>query len=110
MPKDHQQFMRILLFFDLPVKTKHDRRHYSELRRFLLQDGYDMLQFSVYCRLCNGIENVKRHLHLLGAHVPPRGSLRTICVTEKQYYRMRHWIGVPTTHEKRVHATQLVLL
>ena len=37
--------MRIIVFFDLPVVTKKDRKIYSQFRRFLLKDGYDMLQF-----------------------------------------------------------------
>ncbi|WP_374493370.1 CRISPR-associated endonuclease Cas2 [Brachymonas sp.] len=43
--------MRILVFFDLPVVTKAERRAYSVFRRFLLNDGYDMIQFSVYGRI-----------------------------------------------------------
>ncbi|MFN8985285.1 MAG: CRISPR-associated endonuclease Cas2, partial [Burkholderiales bacterium] len=38
--------MRLMVFFDLPVVKKEDRRAYTVFRRFLLNDGYDMLQFS----------------------------------------------------------------
>lgn len=43
--------MRILVFFDLPVVKKKERKIYSQFRRFLLNDGYDMIQYSVYSRL-----------------------------------------------------------
>ena len=33
---------------DLPVVTKAERRAYTVFRRFLINDGYDMIQFSVY--------------------------------------------------------------
>ena len=46
--------MRMLVFFDLPVVTKTHRRAYTVFRRFLLNDGYDMIQFSVYGRILNG--------------------------------------------------------
>lgn len=46
--------MRLLVFFDLPVKTKAERRSYVLFRRFLLRDGYDMIQFSVYGRILFG--------------------------------------------------------
>ncbi|KXK26411.1 MAG: CRISPR-associated endoribonuclease Cas2 [candidate division WS6 bacterium OLB20] len=56
----HNKFMRILVLFDLPVSDKDARRAYSRFHKFLEKDGYDMLQFSVYCRLCNGLDGVKK--------------------------------------------------
>lgn len=44
-------FMRIIVFFDLPVTTKAKRRAASQFRQFLLKDGYQMLQLSVYTRI-----------------------------------------------------------
>ena len=46
--------MRLLVLFDLPVVASADRRAYTVFRRFLLNDGYDMIQFSVYGRIVNG--------------------------------------------------------
>ena len=40
-----------MVFFDLPVKTARDRREASQFRKFLLNDGYHMIQFSVYARV-----------------------------------------------------------
>lgn len=37
--------MRLLVFFDLPVVSKADRQAYTVFRRFLINDGYDMIQF-----------------------------------------------------------------
>lgn len=102
--------MRIVLFFDLPVTTKAARRCYSRFHGFLLKDGYDMLQFSVYSRLCNGMDQAQKHLQRVEQHLPPEGSIRTLCITDKQFGRMRHWIGEPTQHEKKVTSQQLVLL
>ena len=45
------KFMRILVFFDLPVKTKKERREAARFRNFLLTDGYHMIQYSVYARV-----------------------------------------------------------
>ena len=41
------KFMRIMVFFDLPVKTKAQRREATRFRNFLLADGYHLLQYSV---------------------------------------------------------------
>ena len=45
--------MRLLVFFDLPVVKREDRKEYQVFRRFLLNDGYTMIQYSVYSRICN---------------------------------------------------------
>ena len=37
------KFMRILVFFDMPVKTAPERREATRFRKFLLNDGYHML-------------------------------------------------------------------
>ena len=37
------KFMRILVFFDLPVKTKPQRRKATQFRNFLIKDGYYMV-------------------------------------------------------------------
>lgn len=110
MKENGQQFMRIVLFFDLPVATKIGRRHYTRFHAFLLRDGYDMLQFSVYSRLCNGMDQSKKHLTRISQNLPPEGSIRTLCLTDKQFSRMQHWIGAPKLHERKVTSQQLILL
>ncbi len=105
-----QQFMRIIVFFDLPVKSKQERRRYTKFRKFLLKDGYDMLQYSIYCRLCNGMENIQQHTNRLAQEIPPKGSIRSLILTDKQFCRMKLWIGEPTIREKKVKPQQLILL
>ena len=39
--------MRILVFFDLPTKTKKDRHIYSLFRKDLIKRGYFMIQFII---------------------------------------------------------------
>jgi len=102
------RFMRILVFFDLPVATKENRRSYTRFRKFLIADGYDMLQLSVYSRIVNGEDAVDKHLKRLQASLPPEGSVRFLQVTEKQYMAMKLLIGPRTVREKIV-ATQMTL-
>lgn len=87
------RFMRVIVFFDLPVKTKRDRREYSRFRRFLIKNGFIMMQESVYSKLAlnqtvaNGIsENVRKHK-------PPAGVVQMLTVTEKQYSKMEIIVG-----------------
>lgn len=53
--------MRMMVFFDLPVVTRAERRAYTQFRRFLLNDGYDMIQFSVYGRIPQRTDAEEKH-------------------------------------------------
>ena len=77
--------MRMMVFFDLPVKTKAQRRVATGFRNFLLKDGYHMIQYSLYARVCNGNDAVEKHEKRLRAALPDNGSVRLLIVTEKQY-------------------------
>ena len=74
--------MRMLVFFDLPVDTKSNRRAATQFRNFLLKDGYYMVQFSVYARICNGYDSVETHRNRLTQHLPDNGSVRLLVITE----------------------------
>ncbi|MCS6997672.1 MAG: CRISPR-associated endonuclease Cas2, partial [Casimicrobiaceae bacterium] len=52
----------MLVFFDLPVVTRAERQAYAQFRRFLLNDGFDMIQLSVYGRILNGRDAEEKHL------------------------------------------------
>ena len=45
------RLMRILVMFDLPVKTKAERRSATQFRNFLVGDGYHMVQSVSYTHL-----------------------------------------------------------
>ena len=79
------KFMRMLVFFDIPVKTKRERRIATAFRNFLLKDGYHMVQYSVYARVCNGMDAVQKHRSRLNTALPENGSVRLLVITEKQY-------------------------
>ena len=101
------KYMRLIVFFDLPVVTKRDRKIYAQFRKFLIKDGYDMLQFSVYSRICNGNEGTNKHISRLIHNLPQKGSVRYLQITEKQYTQMKFLVGKQKPQEKKVKATQL---
>jgi CRISPR-associated protein Cas2 len=109
MGQDTRRFMRLLVFFDLPVVTKSERRAYTLFRRFLLNDGYDMIQFSVYGRILNGSDAEQKHMKRLLVNLPPDGSVRVLTVTEKQFSGMRLLVGMPLFQEKKLNASQIAL-
>ena len=101
--------MRLIVMFDLPTITKADKKAYTVFRRFLLKDGYDMLQWSVYGRIANGIDGAKKHLKRLDKNLPPEGSVRCLQVTEKQFVEMKMLVGKRKKQEKKVDACQMLL-
>lgn len=85
--------MRVLVFFDLPVTTSENRRAYSKFRKFLLKNGFMMLQESVYCKLAlNGtaVNAIADNVH---KNKPEEGLVQLLTVTEKQYSKMDIIIG-----------------
>lgn len=93
--------MRILVFFDLPVTIPSERKAYTRFRKFLLQDGYTMLQFSVYSRICNGEDGVNKHMRRLRENLPPvNGAIRALKITEKQFENMEILLGTKTLEEE----------
>ena len=87
------KFMRMLVFYDLPVTSASQRREAARFRNFLLNDGYHMLQFSVYARVCNGIDAVEKHRLRLRSNLPDNGAVRLLVITEKQYSAIEVLLG-----------------
>ena len=101
--------MKIIVFFDLPVTKKSDRKVASQFRQFLLKDGYDMMQFSIYTRICIGIDGVNKHVNRLENIKPKKGNVRVLTVTDKQYGNIKILVGKPKKISKKIKVKQLVL-
>lgn len=109
MNVDEVRILWMFVFFDLPVGTKGERRAATRFRNFLKDDGYMMLQWSVYARVCRGEEAAEKHVQRVTKNLPTKGSVRALQVTDKQYGRMRLLLGEATKNEK-VAPLQMVLL
>lgn len=104
------EFMRILVFFDLPVETRKERRIYAEFRKYLIKNGYSMLQYSVYAKISNNRDAANKHILQLRRNVPFVGSIRVMLVTEKQYARMDIIIGGKSRQEEKITPEPLLIL
>lgn len=87
------RFMRLIVFFDLPTFTKRDLQNYNQFRRFLIKEGFAMMQESVYTKiLLNGTmasllkERIKRN-------APEKGLIQMLLVTEKQFASIEYVSG-----------------
>ena len=91
--------MRAMVIFDLPVTTKRERKLATSFRKFLLNDGFEMLQFSVYTRLCPDRDNAYTHLDRIKKNAPRNGSIRMLMLTEHQFADMHIVAGEKSPQE-----------
>lgn len=82
------RFMRIIVFFDLPVLTREDRHRYSVFRKFLIKNGFIMLQESVYSKLVLNLSSRDAVIFNVKKNRPPEGLVEVLTVTEKQFSKM----------------------
>ena len=70
-----------------------NRRAYTKFRKFLLKNGFLMLQESVYCKLALNGTAVRTIIENVHKNKPEEGLIQLLTVTEKQYAKMDIVIG-----------------
>ena len=85
--------MRTIVFFDLPVLTTQDRREYSRFRRFLIKNGFMMMQESVYCKLALNATVQNSLINNIRKNKPAKGVVQILNVTEKQFSKIEYLVG-----------------
>lgn len=103
-------YMRMILFFDLPVKTKSERKIYTKFRNALIKKGFFMLQFSVYAKIYANRDAAEADKSAVKKISPEKGNIRIMIVTEKQFSRMEIIIGGISNQEKILTEESFILL
>lgn len=85
--------MWVIAMFDLPIDTPRARRAYARFRKDLLEDGFTMMQFSIYTRHCASIDNAEIHVTRMGKRVPDEGEVRFMTITDRQFEQIRTFVG-----------------
>lgn len=85
--------MWVIVLFDLPTDTAEARKQYTVFRKHLLDDGFIMMQYSVYMRHCASDENALVHAKRVKTRLPPDGEVRIIKITDKQFGRIEVFYG-----------------
>lgn len=85
--------MRIMVLFDLPTITEHDRRNYRLFRTHLIKSGFMMMQESVYCKLALNATAAKVITANVKKNKPPKGLVQVLVITEKQFANMEIIVG-----------------
>ena len=79
--------------FDLPVATKAEARAATKFREFLLDEGFEKSQFSVYARFCNGKEQFEAHMRRIEMQLPQTGEIHVLAFTDRQYENIVRFSG-----------------
>ena len=77
--------MWMMVLFDLPVTEPEERKASTGFRNFLLDQGFEMAQFSVYVRHTSGKEAVEAMIRKVEMSLPPSGKVDVLQFTDKQY-------------------------
>lgn len=98
MPRSEAAFsgyrvMWLFAMFDLPVKTRREKRDYVRFRNLLLDSGFSQMQFSVYARVCPSEDAAETHSRKLREKLPPNGHVRLLAVTDRQFGKMEVFFG-----------------
>jgi len=91
------RYMRLVLFFDLPVETPKQRHNYRVLVRGIKRNGFYMLQKSVYIKLCLDSQAADSSIKQIYEFVPNEGSIFVLSVTEKQFASIKFILGEAIT-------------
>lgn len=90
------RIMWVLVLFDLPTETKKERRAYAIFRKKLLNDGFQMFQFSIYMRHCPSRENAEVHIKRVKNILPDKGNIGIFQFTDKQFSMVELFQGKNT--------------
>ena len=85
--------MWVLVFFDLPTESAAERKIAAKFRKEIMRDGFTMFQFSIYLRHCPSRENADVHIKRVKSHLPEKGHVGIICITDKQFGMMEIFYG-----------------
>ena len=101
--------MRMIVFFDLPTITYSDQKEYRKFKKNLINEGFIMMQESVYCKLALNMSVVNSMKVKIDKFKPQNGLIQLLVITEKQYASIDYVIG--TNSNNKIDSTdRLVIL
>jgi CRISPR-associated protein Cas2 len=85
--------MRTMVLFDLPTDTAEDKRNYAHFRKFLVREGFLMLQYSVYAKLAVNKTVATQIRQRIRKNKPLAGNVAILDITEKQFAGIEWILG-----------------
>lgn len=87
------RFMRVIVFFDLPMETSVERRAYTSFRKFLIKSGFIMMQKSIYTKLALNLTAASAMMNHVRRNKPEEGLIQMMVITENQFSRIEFVLG-----------------
>jgi len=85
--------VRTIVFFDLPNIYAKDKRNYIKFRKFLVNEGFIMMQESVYSKISLNSQQCILLIERIKKNSPKKGLIQVLNITEKQYSQIEYIIG-----------------
>ena len=92
--------MWVIVAFDLPTQTKAQKKRYGRFRKLLLENGFIMLQFSVYIRHMPTLRKAEALIEKIGHLTPAQGQCFFVMIIDKQYGMTKNFYGPSPAQEK----------
>ena len=87
------RYMRLIVMFDLPTSDFIDMKNYRSFRKFLIRNGFMMMQESIYSKIAINQSVAKLIANKVRENKPPKGLVQMFIITEKQFSRMEILVG-----------------
>jgi len=92
------RFMRVIIFFDLPMETSQERKAYGIFHKFLIKNGFIQMQKSVYSKLAINRTVLNSIKNLVRKNPPAKGLVQLLEVTENQFTEIEFIAGESTSN------------
>ena len=87
------RIVRTIVFFDLPNIYAKDKRNYLKFRKYLLSEGFIMMQESVYSKIVLNSQQSTALVDRIRKKAPKKGIIQVMNITEKQYSQIEFITG-----------------
>jgi CRISPR-associated protein Cas2 len=102
------EIMWMMVLFDLPVVEKKERKEATEFRNFLLDNGFAMVQYSIYVRVFSGSDACSKYFRLIEEHLPNKGKVDILTITDRQYETIKSYSNNSQSSRKKHHGQLLM--
>lgn len=102
------RYMRVIVMFDLPTITANECREYRKFRKFLIKNGFIMMQESIYSKLTLNANAAEAVIANVRRSKPPAGIIQLLMVTEKQFSNIELVVG--TIYKDVVDSTERLII
>ena len=91
----------MFVLYDLPVDTPARAKAATKFREYLLDQSFEMVQYSIYKRFCGSLERFATVARRIERNLPGKGQVRILPVTDKQFGAMQIFDCAAERKERR---------